>query len=125
MVATGCVPRWLGAGGAGLVLQYSDLLQGDQAVADHLFEDGLEALDVLLGVYDLDDQRQIPRELEQVCRMHDTARAEAGQPAQHGGARETFPAQALDERIGQRSPVPAVALADEDADHPLLAFEDA
>ena len=80
---------------------------------------------MLLGVDDLDDQRQVLGQLQQVGRVDDAARAEAGEAPQHGGPREALLAQALDQRVGEGLAVPAVALADEDAHQPLLAVEDA
>ncbi len=107
------------------VLQDARLLERDEAFGHHLVEDGQEPVDVRRRVDDLDDDRQVLREPQDVRRVKDAARSESGRALKDGGSGEAFPPEPLEERRRQRLVMPAVRLADEDADQDLLSVEDA
>src|SRR5258708_37360877 len=118
-----------GAGGssgralAGRVLEDPHLLHGDEALGDHLVEDRQERLDPRARIDDLDQHRQVLGQPEDLRRMDDAVRAEAGDAAKDGGAREALPAQALQQRRGERPVMPTLALADEDPHQHAVAVE--
>ena len=74
-------------------------------------------------VHDLDDEREVRGQLEHPGGVQDRSGAESGNAAQHGRSREVLRAKQLDERRVERSPLPLVALTDEDPHQYLLAVE--
>ena len=78
---------------------------------------------MLAGIHDLDDDGEVFGKAQQVGRVKDAARAEAGHTLKDGRAREALPAQALDQGVRQRLMPPLVGFPDEDARQNLLAVE--
>src|SRR6266566_1566375 len=98
-------------------------LQRDQPTPDHLVQVGQDRLDRLFGLHDLDDERQIERQPQDLVGVHHARRPEPGHPPQHGRAREPPGAQLLEQRFVQRLAVILIALADEDAHEGAFALE--
>src|SRR5207247_1427325 len=98
-------------------------LEGDQPPADHVVQVGEDPLNRLLGLYHLDDERQVEGEAQHLLGVHDARGAEPGHPTDHRRAGEPLLAELLEQRLVQRLAVVFVALADEDAPQRALAFE--
>lgn len=58
------------------VLHDPHLLQRDETFADHLVEDGKKSLHVFLRIHDLDHDRKVLGQRQEVRRMKDATRAE-------------------------------------------------
>src|SRR6476646_8460538 len=84
------VPRgrtWLGLAGSALaVADDLDLLGGHQRAPHHAFDRINEFVDRVLAVDDLDDERQVPRQAQDLGRVQMAGMAETHGSAQHGGA---------------------------------------
>src|SRR5262249_12737200 len=78
---------------------------------------------MLLGIDDLDDQREVCGELQDAGGVQDRIRAKASHAAQDGGAGQMLRPEQLDQRGVERSPLPLVAFADEDPPDDLLALD--
>ena len=81
---------------------------------------GHERLDLFRRIDNLDDDRQILRQLQQLGGVDPAVRAEAHEAFDHGRAGEPALARFEHDGLVERLAVPAVGLADEDAQQ--LAF---
>src|SRR5437588_1932587 len=110
---------------AAAVRVFNDLNVGerDQALVNHLVQHGQHASDLLLRIHDRNHDGQVAREVEEARAVHALLRAVAHQPAVDGRAGDVYHAQLLDYRLVQRLALPAVVLADVDAEHLRPAFE--
>src|SRR5690348_2598142 len=96
------------------VSQYFHLLQGNEAAADHAVEDGEEGVDLLLAVDDLDDDRQVFREAQDLGGVQPAGMAETERAAQNGGPGEMPFARLEHDRLVERTVLASLVLADED-----------
>src|SRR5262249_12333527 len=99
------------------------LLHRDQPLLDHLVEGGQEGLDLLLRVHDLDDDGQVLAEAEDARGVDSASGPESLEATEDRGPREAAAARARHDNLVERAPVPAVGLADEDADELAVARE--
>ena len=95
-------------------------LECDETFLHHAVQMRKERRDLVLGVDDLDDDREVRRESQDLGRVEPAVRAEADEPLPHRCASESLLPRLFDNRLVQRSTVPAVGLADEDPQQ--LAF---
>src|SRR5579872_7548184 len=107
--------RIVTASGYRAVLQHLHLFHGHKAAADHSIEHGQEAADLLLAVDDLDDQRKVLRQPQDLCRMKAARMSEAHGPAQNGGAGKMQRACLQYDRLVERFSLMLVVFADKDA----------
>src|SRR5712664_3814491 len=105
---------------AGPIEQHFRALERDQPVADHLLEVGHERFDLVRRVDDLDHDRQILRELQQLGGVNAAVSTEAHEAFDDRRAGEAALARLDHDRFVERLPVPAVRFADEDPQQ--LAF---
>src|SRR5262249_23037630 len=83
---TGVCLRFLLASRMGAVVHDFYLFHGEQTAAHHRIEHRQEGLDFLFAVYNFNDDGQIEREAEDLCRMEQAGTAESHRAAQDGGA---------------------------------------
>src|SRR5579863_4239867 len=98
----------------GAVAQHLHLLEGDETARHHLLEHRHERLDVVLAVDDLDHDRQILRQAQDLGGMQAARLAVAERPTQHGRAGEMQLARLQYDRLVERLAAVLVALAAED-----------
>ncbi len=106
-----------------LVANHADLLHGDEPAAHHPVHLRQHAFEMRLRVHDLDDEREVGREPEEARLVDDRIGPEAGDAPQHRRAGQALRAEQLEQRHGERAPLPAIRLADEDPHEHLLAFD--
>src|SRR5690242_8392885 len=101
----------------GAVLQDMDVLQSHQPAVrvHHAVEHGKEGGDLLRAVDDLDDQRQVAGEAQDLGAVQMARMAKAQTAAQHGGAGDVRLARLEHDCLVERLAVVAIVLADEDA----------
>ena len=97
------------------IADHLDLLGGDQRAAHDGLDGGDEFFDLLLPVHDLDDERQILRQAQDLGGVQMARMAEAHRPAQHGGAGEAHLAGLQHDRLVEGPMSGLVVLANEDA----------
>jgi uncharacterized protein YecE (DUF72 family) len=98
-------------------------LDRDEPAAHHLVQDRHQAVDPLLRIDDLDDDRQVAGEVEDAHRVDDASRPEPLHAAEHRDPGEALLSEPLHERAVEGPVVPLVRLAHEDAGQNLLAIE--
>src|SRR6185437_4974706 len=97
----------------GPVLQDLNLFHGDQPAGHHAVEHRQERVDLLLTVDDLDHERQILRQAQDLAGVKPAGGAEAHGSPQHGGAGQMLLTRLQNDRLAQRLSIRAVILADE------------
>ena len=80
------------------VPKYVHTLHCDETVRHHLIQDGAQPLNVFFCVYDFHDDWQILGKPQDVCRVDDTARAEACHAMKDSRPSESLLAKALQQR---------------------------
>src|SRR5579871_4375690 len=115
--------RWLRCGLVQAVAQDLHLLQRDQTARHHGVESGQELVDLVLAVDDLDHQRQVFGQPQDLRRVQPARFAEAHRPAQHGGAGEVQFARFQYDRFIERLRAGLVVLADEDTEQQGLLWD--
>jgi hypothetical protein len=89
-----------------------NLLDGHHPVAHHRIERREDAIDVLLGVHDLDHDREVLAEPEDARRVEMGARTVALDTPEDGRPSQSFPANAFDDRLEERGfPSPSILIA--------------
>src|SRR3972149_2936495 len=117
-----CIPRLLEADRPLSTLRRdvthdADRLEGDEPFRDKLVDCWQKGVDLLFRIHDLDHDRQVCRELEELRRMDSGVASEAHRAAENRRAGQVRFSRATHDRLVQR-PVAArllVALADKDA----------
>ena len=85
------------------------------SAASHDGLDGVDELDLFLGVDDLDDDGQVLRQADDLGGVEHARVSEAERSAQHGGPGEMHLARFQHDRLVERLVVGLVVLADKDA----------
>ena len=88
---------------------------GHQGAAQHALDQGQEGLDLVARVDDLDDDRQVLRQAQDLGGVQVAGMSEAGDAAQHGSAGQPRLARLENDRLVERHMAVAVVLAAEDA----------
>src|SRR6516165_12831828 len=91
-----------------------ELLGSNEPATHHAFQQRKKRSDLLLGVDDLDDNRQVARE-QPVKSMDRTRHAITEQAAKHGSTRKADPPGLSHNRLGKRRVLIGVIIADEGA----------
>src|SRR5271166_3845153 len=99
----------------GAVLQHLHLFERDEAAAHHRVERRQERLDRLLVIDNLDDERQVLGEAQDLRRVQAARLAETHRSAQDRGAGEAGASRGHDDRLIERAALKLVVLAEEDA----------
>src|SRR5882724_772481 len=97
------------------VLQHLHLLQRDQAAAHHAVEDRQELVDLLLALDDLDDDRQVFRQSQDLRRVQPARVAIAHWAAQDCRSRQVHLARLQHDGFVERLVLVAIIFAEEDA----------
>src|SRR6266403_3387970 len=91
------------------------LFQGDQAAFCEFGQDRKETVDLLLGINNLHDHRQVLRQAQYLRGVKHAGPTKTKRPAQHRGSREMNLARLEDNRLIERSAVGLVILANENS----------
>src|SRR3954453_10221748 len=95
------------------VLEHLHLLQRHEAPRHHPVEHRQEGVHLILAVDDLDDERQVLREAEDLRGMHPAGMPETHAATQHGRPGEMHLARLHHDALVERPAIAAVILADE------------
>src|ERR1700680_2149416 len=91
-------------------------LHGDEAARHHAIEYRQEGVDLFLRVDDLNHDRQILREAQDLRRMNTARMAESDMAAQDGCATEVHLPRLQDNRLMKRKTLKSVVLSEKDAE---------
>src|SRR5271166_989117 len=105
------------------VLQDLHLLQRHKPARHDGVESGQKRFDLVLGVDDLDDERQVLAHIEDFGRVKPSRMAEAHRAAQHSRPREMCLARLEDDRLVKRPMMKFRVFAYEDAQEHGVAWE--
>src|SRR6185369_3088301 len=97
------------------ILKNPDFFQRNQSLTDHLIDYRQQQVYLVGAVDDLDDDRQVFREPQNLRSVYAAGGPEAHQSPQHRCARDAHLASLENDCFVKRLTVPAVRFADEDA----------
>jgi hypothetical protein len=100
-----------------------DGFERDKALLHEIVEQRNKRANLLLGVHDLDQDRQVRREIENARRMHDRMTAETLDAFKDGCSGKSLFARGFDDRGVKRLRTATIAFADEDAQQLSAAWE--
>src|SRR5437763_594411 len=104
------------AGPVAAILQNLSLFQRDEPALHHAVEDRQKALDLLLGVDDLDEHRQARTGIDAQFRTDEPRMAEALRTRQYGRAGHLHREGARHDRLVEAAALAAILLTDEHAE---------
>ena len=111
----------------GFVKNYLGLLDRDQSSARRLFDHPVrgfkKGFDLIVVIDYFEDDRQIERQIEQLCRMYPAARPIRDDAAEDGCSGDALFLRGPNKCLVQRLMVIFVQLADEDPQQLGIAFE--
>jgi hypothetical protein len=93
----------------------------ESAPGNHLVENGKQAFDMSLVVYNFDEHGQICRQLDEIRRVNHTAGPEACRALEDRRAGKTLSTKAFEQRPRKRSVMESIRLSQKDPNQKLLA----